>query len=183
MTREEIVESLRWHCRNVNKPCAECSLYKKCYDNGVNLIEKMSNEKLAECYKIAFGYDVEVEGKMVKKNMVEFLAKYCGESSCDEEHCKCYGKCTKDMVFAARSEKELKELIDLILGTDMETEPVKTLMKVEKMTYPRGIRNIVPAKDFVKMITDKGYYVEVEKSDRVVGNLWLTVYKEVEMKE
>ncbi|MGYP004468666437 len=60
-------------------------------------------------------------------------------------------------------------------------ERVKALVKVENMTYPSGIKNIVPAKDFVKMLTDKGYHVEVEKSDRFVGNLWLTVYKEVEM--
>ena len=61
-------------------------------------------------------------------------------------------------------------------------EPVKVLEQVTRMNYPEKMENVLPLKEFVKNILDKGYKVEMLKCTVMVG-VELIVYKEVEMKE
>ena len=44
------------------------------------------------------------------------------------------------------------------------------------------MKDVLPHKEFVKSITDKGYKVELTK-DNVVSDTVVNIYKEVEMEE
>lgn len=61
-------------------------------------------------------------------------------------------------------------------------ELVKVLKKATKIYYPDVMKDVLPLKEFVKNITDKGYKVELTK-DNVVSDTVVNIYKEVEMEE
>ena len=59
---------------------------------------------------------------------------------------------------------------------------VKVLKEATKIYYPDAMKDVLPLKEFVKNITDKGYKVELTK-DNVVSDTAVNIYKEVEIKE
>ena len=63
-----------------------------------------------------------------------------------------------------------------------KVEQVKVLKKATKINYPDAKKDVLPLKEFVKNITDKGYKVELTK-DNVVSDTVVNIYKEVEMEE
>ena len=51
------------------------------------------------------------------------------------------------------------------------------------MTYPNRMEVVIPIKEFVKNITDKGYKVMITRENVISGKYDVVVYEEVEMKE
>ena len=99
------------------------------------------------------------------------------------------------MVFSEIVDEKLKDYVSRIdeKNTDKEsqnvcelvgkrTEQVKVLKKATKIYYPDAMKDVLTLKEFVKIITDKGYKVELTK-DNVVSDTVVNIYKEVEMEE
>ncbi len=59
------------------------------------------------------------------------------------------------------------------------------LTQSQRMTYPNTMTNVIPIKEFVKNITDKGCRVEIIEHGKLITEKYYTViiYKEVEIKE
>lgn len=131
---------------------------------------------------------------MTREQMIDILNDYCDKHICDL--CEIYHKCTrKRKEFSKMSDNELESCIDKITETiQINQEPqntfevgekmeqVKVLKKTTKIFYPNGMKDVLPLKEFVKNITDKGYKVELTK-DNVVSDTVVNIYKEAEMKE
>lgn len=130
---------------------------------------------------------------MIREQMIDVLEDYCNKNTCDS--CKLCNECKNEINSSEITDEELRYYVSKIdeKNTDKESqnvfsgklvgkkmEPVKTLVELKRMNYPVEIKNIIPARDFVKAITDKGYHVKIEKNVQNQG-LWLTVYEEVEM--
>lgn len=130
---------------------------------------------------------------MTRKQMIGVLEDYCNKNICVS--CKLHYACESKKDFSDMTDEEMEDYVSDIKekNTDKESqnvfygelvgkkmEPVKTLVELKRMEYPVEIKNIIPARDFVKAITDKGYHVKIEKNMQNQG-LWLTVYEEVEM--
>lgn len=87
--------------------------------------------------------------------------------------------------FDSMDDKKLQEYYELMYGSEVKVEKmekVKVLKKATKIYYPDAMKDVLPLKEFVKNITDKGYKVELTK-DNVVSDTVVNIYKEVEMKE
>lgn len=128
--------------------------------------------------------------KEIKKQMIE---DYCNGNICDS--CEFCNDCEKEMVFSEIVDEKLKDYVSRIdeKNTDKESqneceleekkmEQVKVLKKATKIYYPDEMKDVLPLKEFVKNITDKGYKVELTK-DNVVSDTVVNIYKEVEIKE
>lgn len=130
---------------------------------------------------------------MTREQMIDVLEDYCNKNICVS--CKLHHACESKKDFSDMTDEEMEDYVSDIKekNTDKESqnvfsgelvgkkmEPVKTLVELKRMEYPVEIKNIIPARDFVKAITDKGYHVKIEKNVQDQG-LWLTVYEEVEM--
>lgn len=128
---------------------------------------------------------------MTREQMIGTLDSYCdkvGCSLCEFRHDAC-------LSFSSATDEELKRYVERIGGKIIDTEPqnvcelegkkmeqVKVLKKATKIYYPDVMKDVLPLKEFVKNITDKGYKVELTK-DNVVSDTAVNIYKEVEMKE
>lgn len=131
---------------------------------------------------------------MTREQMIDVLEDYCNGNICDS--CEFCDDCEKDMVFSEIVDEKLKDYVSRIeKNTDKESqnvfygelvgkkmEQVKVLKKATKIYYPDAMKDVLPLKEFVKSITDKGYKVELTK-DNVVSDTVVNIYKEVEMEE
>lgn len=130
---------------------------------------------------------------MTRQQMIDLLNDYCNKNICDSS-CEFVHDC-KRKEFSRMSDDELKSCVDRITETiQINQEPqntcevgekmeqVKVLKKATKIFYPNGMKDVLPLKEFVKNITDKGYKVELTK-DNVVSDTVVNIYKEVEMEE
>lgn len=130
---------------------------------------------------------------MTREQMIDALEDYCNGNICDSS-CEFVYDC-KRKEFSRMSDDELKSCVDRITETiQINQEPqntcevgekmeqVKVLKKATKIFYPNGMKDVLPLKEFVKNITDKGYKVELTK-DNVVSDTVVNIYKEAEMKE
>ena len=132
---------------------------------------------------------------MTREQMIDVLEDYCNGNICDS--CEFRDDCEKDMVFSEIVDEKLKDYVSRIdeKNTDKESqnvfygelvgkkmEQVKVLKKATKIYYPDTMKDVLPLKEFVKSITDKGYKVELTK-DNVVSDTVVNIYKEVEIKE
>ena len=127
------------------------------------------------------------------EQMIDTLEDYCNGNICDS--CEFCNDCEKEMVFSEIVDEKLKDYVSRIdeKNTDKESqneceleekkmEQVKVLKKATKIYYPDEMKDVLPLKEFVKNITDKGYKVELTK-DNVVSDTVVNIYKEVEIKE
>lgn len=128
---------------------------------------------------------------MTREQMIGTLDSYCdkvGYSLCEFRRDDCSN-------FSYATDEELKRYVERIGGKIIDTEPqnvcelvgkkmeqVKVLKKATKIYYPDAMKDVLPLKEFVKNITDKGYKVELTK-DNVVSDTVVNIYKEVEIKE
>lgn len=128
---------------------------------------------------------------MTREQMIGTLDSYCdkvGCSLCEFRHDAC-------LSFSSATDEELKQYVERIGGKIIDTEPqnvcelegkkmeqVKVLKKATKIYYPEAMKDVLPLKEFVKNITDKGYKVELTK-DNVVSDTAVNIYKGVEMEE
>lgn len=131
---------------------------------------------------------------MTREQMIDVLEDYCNGNICDS--CEFCDDCEKDMVFSEIVDEKLKDYVSRIeKNTDKESqnvfygelvgkkmEQVKVLKKATKIYYPDAMKDVLPLKEFVKSITDKGYKVELTK-DNVISDTVVNIYKEVEMEE
>lgn len=134
---------------------------------------------------------------MTREQMIDVLEDYCNGNICDSS-CEFVYDC-KRKDFSRMSEDELKSCIERIAETiqinqkqqntcelvGKKMEQVKVLKEATRMTYPNSMTNIMPIKEFVKHIMDKGHKVEIIEHETPVTEKYFTViiYEEVEMKE
>lgn len=62
-------------------------------------------------------------------------------------------------------------------------EQVKVLKEVIRMIYPNRMEKVIPIKEFVKNITDKGYKVMLTRENIISGKYDVVIYEEEELKE
>lgn len=123
---------------------------------------------------------------MTREDIITNLRYWCNNIDKPCEECKIHDICVvRDHVqtFDSMDDKKLQEYYKLMYGSESrENELVKVLKKATKIYYPDVMKDVLPLKEFVKNITDKGYKVELTK-DNVVSDTVVNIYKEVEMKE
>ena len=131
---------------------------------------------------------------MTREQMIDVLEDYCNGNICDS--CEFRDDCEKDMVFSEIVDEKLKDYVSRIDGknTDAESqnvcelvgekmEQVKVLKEVTRMIYPNRIEEVIPIKEFVKNITDKGYKVMIRRENVIGGKYDVVIYEEEELKE
>lgn len=125
---------------------------------------------------------------MTREDIITNLRYWCNNIDKPCEECKIHDICVvRDHVqtFDSMDDKKLQEYYELMYGSEVKVEKmekVKVLKKATKIYYPDAMKDVLPFKEFVKNITDKGYKVELTK-DNVVSDTVVNIYKEVEMKE
>jgi hypothetical protein len=125
---------------------------------------------------------------MTREDIITNLRYWCNNIDKPCEECKIHDICVvRDHVqtFDSMDDKKLQEYYELMYGSEVKVEKmekVKVLKKATKIYYPDAMKDVLPLKEFVKNITDKGYKVELTK-DNVVSDTVVNIYKEVEMKE
>lgn len=123
---------------------------------------------------------------MTREDIITNLRYWCNNIDKPCEECKIHDICVvRDHVqtFDSMDDKKLQEYYKLMYGSESrENELVKVLKKATKIYYPDVMKDVLPLKEFVKNITDKGYKVELTK-DNVVSDTVVNIYKEVEMEE
>ena len=131
---------------------------------------------------------------MTREQMIDTLEDYCNGNICDS--CEFCNDCEKEMVFSEIVDEKLKDYVSRIDGknTDAESqnvcelvgekmEQVKVLKEVTRMIYPNRMEEVIPIKEFVKNITDKGYKVMIRRENVISGKYDVVIYEEVELKE
>lgn len=126
--------------------------------------------------------------------MIDVLEEYCNGNICDS--CEFCNDCEKGMVFSEIVDEKLKDYVSRIDGknTDAESqnvcelvgekmEQVKVLKEVTRMIYPNRMEEVIPIKEFVKNITDKGYKVMIRRENVIGGKYDVVIYEEEELKE
>lgn len=124
--------------------------------------------------------------------MIGTLDSYCdnvGCSLCEFRHDAC-------LSFSSATDEELKRYVERIGGKIIDTEPqnvceleekkmeqVKVLKEVTRMIYPNRMEEVIPIKEFVKNITDKGYKVMIRRENVISGKYDVVIYEEEELKE
>ena len=78
------------------------------------------------------------------------------------------------------TDKESQNVCELV-GKKMEQ--VKVLKEVTRMIYPNRMKEVIPIKEFVKNITDKGYKVMLTRENIISGKYDVVIYEEEELKE
>lgn len=125
---------------------------------------------------------------MTREDIITNLRYWCNNIDKPCEECKIHDICVvRDHVqtFDSMDDKKLQEYYELMYGSEVKVEKmekVKALKKATKIYYPDTMKDVLPLKEFVKSITDKGYKVELTK-DNVVSDTVVNIYKEVEMEE
>lgn len=133
---------------------------------------------------------------MTREQMIDVLEDYCNGNICDS--CEFRDDCEKDMVFSEIVDEKLKDYVSRIdeKNTDKESqnvfygelvgkkmEQVKVLKEVTRMIYPNRMEEVIPIKEFVKNITDKGYKVMIRRENVIGGKYDVVIYEEEELKE
>ena len=131
---------------------------------------------------------------MTREQMIDVLEDYCNGTICDS--CKFCDDCEKGMVFSEIVDEKLKDYVSRIdeKNTDKESqneceleekkmEQVKVLKEVTRMIYPNRMEEVIPIKEFVKNITDKGYKVMIRRENVIGGKYDVVIYEEEELKE
>lgn len=131
---------------------------------------------------------------MTREQMIDVLEDYCNGNICDS--CEFRDDCEKDMVFSEIVDEKLKDYVSRIdeKNTDAESqnvcelvgekmEQVKVLKEVTRMIYPNRMEEVIPIKEFVKNITDKGYKVMIRRENVIGGKYDVVIYEEEELKE
>lgn len=132
---------------------------------------------------------------MTREQMIDVLEDYCNGNICDSS-CEFVHDC-KRKDFSKMSEDELKlcveritETIEINTKTQNTCEPagkrmeqVKVLKEVTRMIYPNRMQEVIPIKEFVKNITDKGYKVMLTRENVISGKYDVVIYEEEELKE
>lgn len=62
-------------------------------------------------------------------------------------------------------------------------EHVKVLKEVTRIIYPNRMEEVIPIKEFVKNITDKGYKVMIKRENVISGKYDVVIYEEEALKE
>lgn len=125
---------------------------------------------------------------MTREDIIINLRNWCNNIDKPCEECKIHDICVvRDHVqtFDSMDDKKLQEYYKLMYGSEVKVEKmelVKVFKKATKIYYPDVMKDVLPLKEFVKNITDKGYKVELTK-DNVVSDTVVNIYKEVEMEE
>lgn len=125
---------------------------------------------------------------MTREDIITNLRYWCNNIDKPCEECKIHDICVvRDHVqtFDSMDDKKLQEYYELMYGSEVKVEKmekVKVLKKATKIYYPDAMKDVLPLKEFVKNITDKGYKVELTK-DNVISDTVVNIYKEVEMEE
>ncbi len=133
---------------------------------------------------------------MTREQMIDVLEDYCNGNICDS--CEFRDDCEKDMVFSEIVDEKLKDYVSRIdeKNTDKESqnvfygelvgkkmEQVKVLKEVTRIIYPNRMEEVIPIKEFVKNITDKGYKVMIKRENVISGKYDVVIYEEEELKE
>ena len=131
---------------------------------------------------------------MTREQMIDTLEDYCNGNICDS--CEFCNDCEKEMVFSEIVDEKLKDYVSRIDGknTDAESqnvcelvgekmEQVKVLKEVTRMIYPNRMEEVIPIKEFVKNITDKGYKVMIRRENVISVKYDVVIYEEEELKE
>lgn len=125
---------------------------------------------------------------MTREDIIINLRHWCNNIDKPCEECKIHDICVvRDhvQIFDSMDDEKLQEYYKLMYGSEVKVEKmelVKVLKKAAKIYYPDVMKDVLPLKEFVKNITDKGYKVELTK-DNVVSDTVVNIYKEVEMEE
>ena len=125
---------------------------------------------------------------MTREDIITNLRYWCNNIDKPCEECKIHDICVvRDhvQIFDSMDDKKLQEYYKLMYGSEVKVEKmelVKVFKKATKIYYPDVMKDVLPLKEFVKNITDKGYKVELTK-DNVVSDTVVNIYKEVEMEE
>lgn len=128
---------------------------------------------------------------MTREQMIDTLEDYCNGNICDS--CEFCNDCEKEMVFSEIVDEKLKDYVSRIdeKNTDKESqneceleekkmEQVKVLKEVTRIIYPNRMEEVIPIKEFVKNITDKGYKVMIKRENAMYD---VVIYEEEELKE
>ena len=132
---------------------------------------------------------------MTREQMIDVLEDYCNKNICDSS-CEFVHDC-KRKDFSKMSEDELKLCVERITETiEINTktqntcesagkrmEQVKVLKEVTRMIYPNMMEKVIPIKEFVKNITDKGYKAMLTRENVISGKYDVVIYEEEELKE
>ena len=125
---------------------------------------------------------------MTREDIITNLRHWCNNIDKPCEECKIHDICVvRDhvQIFDSMDDKKLQEYNKLMYGSEVKVEKmeqVKVLKKATKIYYPDAMKDVLPLKEFVKNITDKGYKVELTK-DNVISDTVVNIYKEAEMEE
>ena len=57
------------------------------------------------------------------------------------------------------------------------------MKEVTRMIYPNRMEEVIPIKEFVKNITDKGYKVMSRRENVICGKYDVVIYEEEKLKE
>lgn len=128
---------------------------------------------------------------MTREQMIDTLEDYCNGNICDS--CEFCNDCEKEMVFSEIVDEKLKDYVSRIdeKNTDKESkneceleekkiEQVKVSKEVTRIIYPNRMEEVIPIKEFVKNITDKGYKVMIKRENAMYD---VVIYEEEELKE
>lgn len=126
---------------------------------------------------------------MTREDIIINLRHWCNNIDKPCEECKIHDICVvRDhvQIFDSMDDKKLQEYFKLMYGSEVKVEkmePVKVLKEVTRMIYPNRMEEVIPIKEFVKNITDKGYKVMVRRENVIGGKYDVVIYEEEELKE
>jgi hypothetical protein len=134
-----------------------------------------------------------------KNENICIVNKIRSEEATDKEVEEAYRKMRDDeskQDFSDMTDEETEDYVSDIKGknTDKESqnecefeekkmEQVKVLKEVTRMIYPNRMEEVIPIKEFVKNITDKGYKVMIRRENVIGGKYDVVIYEEEELKE
>lgn len=123
---------------------------------------------------------------MTREDIITNLRYWCNNIDKPCEECKIHDICVvRDHVqtFDSMDDKKLQEYYKLMYGSGEKMEPIKVLKEVTRIIYPNRMEEVIPIKEFVKNITDKGYKVMIKRENVISGKYDVVIYEEEELKE
>jgi hypothetical protein len=132
---------------------------------------------------------------MKKEQMIKRLNDYCEEHECD---CDCYFYNICKHRQETFSEMGTTLLLDLCARLQVHEESkeksqsmcklekkrmkqAKVLQEVTRIIYSNKMEEVLPIKEFVENVTDKGYKVKLKRENVFSAKYDVIIYKEVEM--
>lgn len=123
---------------------------------------------------------------MTREDIIINLRHWCNNIDKPCEECKIHDICVvRDhvQIFDSMDDEKLQEYYKLMYGSEVkveEMEPVKVLKEVTRIIYPNRMEEVIPIKEFVKNITDKGYKVMIKRENAMYD---VVICEEEELKE